>query len=90
MEISGDNISLLLIACIIFDCLFISTPKAIEDVPRAKPRGTYIHRLFVSASLDEQFMSQADLCTLLSIPLNRGLSDMNGLSKVLRVIYRIS
>jgi len=28
-----------------------------KGVPRAKPRGTYIYRLFVSASLDEQFES---------------------------------
>ena len=46
--------------------------------------------VLVSASLDEQFMSGVDVCTLISIPLNRGFSDMNELSKVLRVIYRIS
>jgi hypothetical protein len=37
----------------------MGVPRAeIMGVPRAEPRGTYIHRLFVSASLDEQCMSE--------------------------------
>ena len=68
------------------------TPRAKPSaVPRAEPRGAGLCTgVLVSASLDEQFMSKADVCTLLTIALNRGLSDMNELSKVLQVIYRIS
>ena len=33
---------------------------------RAKPRGTYIHQLLVSASLDEQLMSGAEGCIFTS------------------------
>ena len=67
----------------------IIAPLVLLYPERSRGVGIYTGVL-VSASLDEQFMSGVDVCTLISIPLNRGFSDMNALSKVLRVIYRMS
>ena len=40
-----------------------NAPRAKPNAPRAKPRGGTVHRILVSASLDEQFISKVEVYT---------------------------
>ena len=58
-----------------FSAIFISPHWGIA--PRAKPRGTYIHQILVSASLDEQFQPR---CVLRAKPRSLPLHHSQKLS----------